>query len=1231
MATLTVNLSATLQGTLNQQNVYAWAVLFNGQTGAYEDSYQLAGWNGTSQVVAASTPITLDEPLNGGKLYLIIQSVDPGAATPIAPLTFGSGNTITQESDVSWTSATALDFRYDSFEVSLLGLAGDAGNLTDVNGFGIPMSVAVTYPNGATAQTRGYAVNGASVFSDIDTNVSSSLLYAYSQGPLAVAGHYRMAASPATAVSNSLPGPSASDWNGYVESLGASGASGVRIAGYFNGAPSVEWTTYNGAAYQYLEYHNPGFYSYTLTYQPGTGTSGTYVFTPAANSQIQGTISISTADLANSIYSTLGNATVTAPDGTPYQFSSYSGGTVQYGTDMNTGANNEWGAFFVKLLTGFIGGYLGGTATPQNSLLGSQAISLSENWNFDPTFAFGGQAASGQPGAVTPWTWSQATYGAGVSYDPFAEIFFQHTNSYGNGYSDALMSLFQQGGPLIATGYSDTLGANPFSVTVNSNVVTVTDPGASTYQAGDLVTFSNVATVGGLNLNGTFSITGVNGGAGTYTFSAGASVKATSTTTGGGSAVIYQKDVQAITLTLFDDNEAAAGGQTLAQHQGYTPTAIYDTSSGPFVAPQSSTGAPNLSLVVSLGLGQMRPDPSSTVKVGFYTGTSNGLAQFDYVTVPSSSTESLYQTWVYGNGAFTAGGGASPSGSILQLNGLPYDTGINWYQIQISNGTATRTFNLYADAVAGTGLLNPYYDQGGVDQSGSLALDGLAQIPAATLPATQQYTTSLTIAAFNGGTLSMDPNLMTLITDASVITNSTNSATWPKPLAPVLGTLSGDTFTNWGGSENYTTANTAAALGAVTAGNLAIGWMGSDMNWVGYNAAHAGGAIQVIGSYTNKVSGLDVALITFTGTAHNAISAHADIDGKWVTAASQFGNGTYTATMTEYLSGDTTFKTPVANASSPLTFTVDIPTLAFAHSNGSVIQLDGASGAAGGNWIRMDTVGSSMPNGTLLVYLTDLDGNLVGRDGETGTGVTFGEAVLARIGAVASDGGAFLFHGGQSVYLPVGHQLHFAVQTGDGTIQLLPSVAVTGSDSLAVKVDGTFGTLNLTAHVDNTLSSAATLAGSQREYDQPWLFLNQGQQATIEVAGSAQNTNTIHMVHLDVDGAGNWSVGGVAYGNTDAFRAAVQANWDPGIASTGGGGTFHGEVAWTASSGTGFYAPVLVTQSGDIFVIGNANVDGRDHIRMYGENTFGFEDLRADQHSDFDYNDLVMKLTLQNA
>jgi hypothetical protein len=1208
VATLTVSLSAKLQQTLfgpgadGAEGIYAWLVNFDHATGDYQASYQLAGWDGslTRQVVTPAINVDVAEPANGGKYYVVIQSTNG------SPLTFGSGNDIATESDLNWDNASQYDFRYDSFEFSLLGQAGDAGNLTDVNGFGIPMSVEVSYGNGAPTLTRGYNVNGASIFSDIADINSGALVYTYGSGPLF--GNHRMAASPAEALAKNGPGgASYTDWNAYVQSLGANEASGVAIAGYFNGAPSIEYTTYGGNSVQYKEYHNGGFYSYKLTWEQGTGTAGTYVFKPEANSQIKGEIRISTADLANSIYSTLGNAHVLNPDGTRYQFSSQVGGETVINSDMSTGANNQWGAFFVKLITGFVGGYLGSTHTPENSLLGSAAVSLSHNWNFDPTFAFGGHIAAGQAGAVTPWAWA-GSYGTGVSYDPYAKIFFDNSNSYGNGYSDNLMSLFQQGGPLIPTGYSDTL-TNPFSTTLGAGNITVSDPNAANYQVGDLVTFNVSGTVGGIAINNnTYSIYSIDTANSTYQFSSG--VAATAATNNVGGAVIYQKNVENISLTLFDDNEAAAPGDTLGETQGYTPPVLWNNSAGPFVNPQSGNSGLNLILDFS-GITNYRVDPSSTITIGFYTGQSGGQASFSEAALPSSGTETLYQTWVYSGGAFSAGGAPSASGAVLNINGLPYATGVNWYQIEVSNGGVSRTYNLYAKAQAGVGVENPYYSSG--TQVGSIAVDNLASIPIATLPSTTQYVTSLTISAFNGGMLSMDPSLLSF--------NPTGMASWAQPLAPVLGTLSGSVFSNWGGSENLTNPNTN--LADVTGGELAFGWQGSDMTWVGYNAANN---VQVLQNYTNKVGGLNGAMITFgTGTFHNSINVSADIDGKWsMAAASQFSNGQYTAYVTEY---DSAFATQLGRTSAALNFTVALDEMGFASSARDFIQLDG-SGSASGNWVRLDTAGSTMPNSTLLVYVTDLDGNLVGRDGETGAGVTLDEAVVGRIGSVATDGGSVLFQGGQSVYLKVGQQLHFAVQTGNDVIQQLPNVQVTGGETLSVKVAGTFGTFDLTAHVDNTLSSSATLAGSQREYNEPWVFLNQGQQLHVEVAGSAQNINTIHFVHLDIDRAGNWSVGGVGYGNTDAFRAAVQANWDPGFVSSGGRGNFHDDGNWTVSKGSGFYAPVLVTEGGDIFVIGKANVDGRDHIRSFGENTFGFEDLRADQHSDFDYNDLVMKLSM---
>jgi hypothetical protein len=1602
---VTVKLSDALKDTIagfanGGQGFYLYAITYEGNDQeSLGPHITIVDGSTVNPVIPDAVKIPVPFNLDGGKLYFIIQSVTAGQASGLFD---GPHAAIKSQGDLNWGNAATHDFRYDSFEWTTLGRAGDSGNLTDVEVFGIPMSINIQYPAvaGAAPQTRGYAVDGANIFSQINDINDGALVYDFTAGPLQ--GSPRFATGPANAVAPNGPGGvSAGDWSPYVESLGKTGASGVHVAGYFNGAPSVEWMVYDGKNVQYSEYHNPGFYGFTATYEPqpltletaslstlaanpfqphsgqsvitvtdpnahlyvanstvvtfsnaadvggfpasaingphtvtkivdsshyeisisgqtatsntpgggagvtstvplnanpfsahdgdmfftvtdpfaagyanegvhvtfdgatafagfsadylngttftitklidathyrvgtstaaqtGTGgggavepiyvrpNAGTFVFTPDANSQIQGTLKITSQDLANSIYSTLGNATIENPDGSLYQFSGLDDlGHVVVGPAMNTGANNEWGAFLTKLLVAFDAGYLGSTATPLNSQLGTGPINLGHTWNEDPTFAFGGKIASGA-GAVTSWTWDTATYGTGQTSDSYARIFFDHTNSYGNGYSDGLTALFQQGGPLAATGYSATLAANdPFSFVQNSGVVTVTDPNAGSYRAGQLVSFAGLPILAGVNMNQTFAITPVS--ATTYQVTLPGGAKANATTTGGGSAVVYQMDVPAvaftdtlavdalsavessgtitvtdphaasyarvgavvsfsgidgfagidpaklnttfsitkvvdathyeiqlhgatatatttgggsaivaevpgIAITLFDVNQPAYHGTTLAETQGYTPTRIYNTydpSLGPLKAPLDSTGASNLSLIVGMGVGQVRVDPDAKVTLGFYATTTGGLATFNTLSIPTdqqitsnlgtnpfaTTNESkvvtvtdpnagqyaaegasvtfsgaspvagltlngtfqitkvlgattyqieagatanatttgggtvsgmadpiLYQTWIFNAGTqqFTPAGAGSPAGNILQINGLPYDTGVNWYQLSIGNDRTSRTYNMYMDAVAGSGILNPQFNG---NPAGSIAFDNLAALPAVLGP--NQYLTSVNVGLFNGGTVSMDPALLELVTDSAIIGAVSNASTWPTPKAPVLGTLSGTTFTNWttGGSTpsySYNTPN--SGLGSVSTGDLAFGWWGADQQWVGYNAYNDGQpvGIEVIDGYTNKVSGSDVAVLTFSSTgpytSHIPIFAPADIDGKWVVSGN-FGNGTYSATMMEYLASDTGFTTPVANPSAALEFTVNALNLPFANTGGGYLQLDG-TGGGGGSWIELTTTGSSMPNGTLLVFATDMFGNMLDRDGNITTDLS--AAVLASIGSVAFDNGTVMQAGTQSVYLPVGQQLHFAVQTGNNVIEQLPGVQVTGAGALNVSVSGGFGTLNLSATVDNTLSAEASLAGSQRNHNEAWVYLTQGQDVHVDVQGSAWNYNTIHFVKIDVNPVnGNWSVGGVAYGNTDAFRASVVANWDPGFAVTGGRGNFGTAADWDVSTGSGFYAPVLRTEGGDIFVIGTANVDGQSHIRTYGQNTFGFEDLRADQNSDFDYNDLVMKLSL---
>lgn len=1411
---LTIALSQQLQSTLSSTTngqVGIWAVYFT-DTGAPVATALQVGSTPTP-----TTQITLPNPYDGGKVYLIIQSIDPTNPNSPPALTFGTGNVIAQESDINWTSADTNQFRYDSFELSLLGAAADAGNLTDVNVFGIPMSVEIAYPNGAVTQTRGYQINGSSVFGDINDafTTDGGLVHNFEYGPLA--GLPRLAAAPTTALAPGGPGgASASDWNAYVESIGNEMAASVRIAGQYNGAGTVDYVI-GQTNVTYSEWHNAGFYSYTLTYekepatvysasstlganpfsaqvgssaitvtdpnagqyvanqtyvtfqnatafagfsaaelnstylvtnvidantyqfviqstqasetatgggsgivtsvplgenpfsanagdmfftvtdptaskyaaegvevtfggaeafagftadylngttftitnvisatqyqvatstaaQAGTGggdtvaptyvrpNAGTYVFTPDDNSQIQGTIKIDTQDLANSIYSTLGVAQIYSPDGTPYEFTTLVDNVGTATTDLNTGFNTQWGAFFVKLLTGYIGGYLGGTGDLGNLWTGgATTVDLSQNWNFDPSYAFGSST-------MTPWTWDATQYGSGVPYDKYAQIFFAQTNSYGNGYSDALMSLFQQGGPLIPTGYAVTLGANPFATTAGSNIVTVSDPNAGTYgyQAGDLVTFAGAGTVGGINMatppslnipgdpgKAAFVIHSVANDGLSYTVLA--ATNATASATGGGPGVVAGLDVSSITLTLYDDNETPPSGTTLADHQLYTPTEIYNTSAGPFVSASGTTDT--FDIQFALGLGQMRPASDLLVSLGFFDGIGNpGEWQFQYVTF-DTSTETLYQSWNYDGDAntLTAAGQAAPTGTNLTINDVPYATGVNWYQLVFadkSNPGISRTYNIYMNGLAGSGILNPNYVAPGINQAGSIAIDGLASYTG--MDTSDQYLTdtNLTFNMFNGGTLSMDPRLLELITDTTII--QANPGVWQAPMAPVLGTLSGSTFSNWGGSTTLGTPN--ANLTNVTDGSLAFGWFASDQSWLDHNAENGQGG--VIGGYTNKIGGLNTAQISFLSgaglTAHAPISAVADIDGKWTTAEAAFSNGTYSAVLTEFLGNGTAVQ--VGNQGAALTFTVDLPTLDFL-STDSYIALDGTGGGAAGNWITLQTANSSLRNGTLLVYATDANGDLIGRDGQVGASLE--ESVLARIGAVAFDNGTVMGLGTQSVYLPVGLQLHFAIQTADNVIEPLPGIVVTGSGSLAVNVSGAFGTLNLSATVDNTLSAAAQLAQSQQQYDEAWVYLTQGSTVEVDVAGSAWNLNTIHFVKIDVDATtGAWSVDGVAYGNTDAFRTAVQENWDPNFAVSGGRGNFTASTDWVVSQGTGYYAPVLYTESGNTLVIGTANADGQDHIRTYGQNMFGFEDLLASQGSDFDYNDLVMKIAI---
>ena len=70
-------------------------------------------------------------------------------------------------------------------------------------------------------------------------------------------------------------------------------------------------------------------------------------------------------------------------------------------------------------------------------------------------------------------------------------------------------------------------------------------------------------------------------------------------------------------------------------------------------------------------------------------------------------------------------------------------------------------------------------------------------------------------------------------------------------------------------------------------------------------------------------------------------------------------------------------------------------------------------------------------------------------------------------------------------------------------------------------------------------------------------------------------------------------------------------------------------VEWTLSSeDAGLYAPVLITEDDNLLTFGDATAaDNLQHLKVFGDNFFGFEDELAGDNPDWDYNDYRVKFT----
>lgn len=658
-------------------------------------------------------------------------------------------------------------------------------------------------------------------------------------------------------------------------------------------------------------------------------------------------------------------------------------------------------------------------------------------------------------------------------------------------------------------------------------------------------------------------------------------------------------NVDTIDIVIYDDGETPQGYTTPVIHNYIAPKPKYETV----------TGAGDTSITLNFQNQNMVLVGDTPVSLEVLTSYDNETAVFTTIDFTLKKGETLWHDWTITKSgstySATASAAASPAGEMVISNLPAGAAGTYWYRINVGEGATKKVFNLYTELSGKTGdlaFVNP------VETAGSVAIEGQATIstdPSVTTPTIE----SLTLNMLYGATSTVDSDLLT---------RGSGAAQSGMATAPVAGTIEGGAFKALPGQTSLKTneIHTGEA-------KLAFAWTGLN---------DAPDTRSWIGGPTNKIGALDYAVVSVRehGKLVGApVTGKADLDGQWHTGdlAKALGNGTYEVTMREHTAANASEASAQGGDSHALQVTVALAKAGLAVSaDGQGLALEEGTDASA-NWVSFETVSSTVPRGsTVLVYAVDADGALVSREGVHGADVSLADAVRGTVGAVHADDQHVLLGGMQSLYLDADLSLRFAIASGSGDVDLAPTVAATARADGSVLLD--VGGIGFEVVTDNDLSAEAILAGPQRETNEALIYLEEGHAIDVEIAGSSAHTNTLGFVRLDIDPfSGQWSVDGVAYGDSDAFREAVRANLAGDFLMEGGGRDFADEGTFVVDGPDGYYAPVLLTQTGNVFVVGEGNEGGHSYIRLFGENTFGFEDLAADENSDFDYNDMVMRIS----
>ena len=233
------------------------------------------------------------------------------------------------------------------------------------------------------------------------------------------------------------------------------------------------------------------------------------------------------------------------------------------------------------------------------------------------------------------------------------------------------------------------------------------------------------------------------------------------------------------------------------------------------------------------------------------------------------------------------------------------------------------------------------------------------------------------------------------------------------------------------------------------------------------------------------------------------------------------------------------------------------------------------------------------------------------------------------------------FKGGKHIYLEAGSSIYFNQQSNNLKIQKSPLLQLnkteTGSFVIAME-DGRSGSadfndLVVSASIISTpeSSNAVRTASAQVKtfhglLDLNWL--NSEQTLTLTTLKNTDPNNQVGLVKVDGNRSQGYTVDGISPTNSDAFRQALRDNIINPSHKTQE--DWHITQSWTvAPKHAGFYAPVLITDDDLVFSFGRrTGADGQQHLKVLGENVFGFEDDLAGKRSDWHYDDVLVAVTL---